>query len=140
MSLCGFLKTRIMKKQSLVIAIAVCAFLISCGEKRSDSSKNDSAASTSNSASGTDTNFIDAKGLRQGWWVIFGRMVPEKGFPPNAKIEEGKYVDGKREGLWQEYFPNGAVKYKGEYLHDRKTGKWGEYDEQGKETGEVIYN
>lgn len=132
-----FFKIR-MKKQSLVIAIVVFAFLISCSEKH-NSAKTDSAVSAVPAIS-TDTNFIDAKGLRQGWWVIFGQMVPEKGFPPTAKIEEGKYVDGKREGLWQEYFPNGAVKYKGEYLHDRKTGKWGEYDEQGKETGEVIYN
>ena len=85
-------------------------------------------------------NFVDAKGIQQGKWIITGSMVKDSSYPPDAKVEEGKYVDGQKEGEWMEYYPSGAVKSKGNYSAGKKTGKWGMYDEKGVETGEAIYN
>jgi len=37
-------------------------------------------------------------------------------------IEE-TYRDGKKEGLWREYFRNGVVKSEGPYLNDLRDGR-----------------
>ena len=61
----------------------------------------------------TDTdrhNFTDAKGKRQGWWVITNRERNLPGYDTNAKVEEGAYKDGMKEGEWTEYNADGSVK------------------------------
>ena len=86
------------------------------------------------------TNFVDAKGLRQGKWMVIGKMQRDSVYAPDAKVEEGTYVDGQKDGEWMEYYPSGAVKSKGNYSGGKKTGKWAIYDQKGAETGEEIYN
>lgn len=66
-------------------------------------------------------------------------------FHPGGKIrEEGVYINGLREGLWEETTPEG-IKNRGSYLHGYKSGEWRTYDKQGKlryftqfKNGEVI--
>lgn len=55
-------------------------------------------------------NFTDARGKRQGWWVISNREMNLPGYDSNAKVEEGAYKDGMKEGEWMEYNADGSVK------------------------------
>jgi antitoxin component YwqK of YwqJK toxin-antitoxin module len=45
--------------------------------------------------------------------------------------EEGMYINGMKDGLWEEYARDGN-KSRGSYHHGRKTGEWRTYDEKGK--------
>lgn len=52
----------------------------------------------------TQRNLFDAEGQKTGYWAIFS--------PEDFSImEEGSYVDGKKDGLWKTYFPNGNVSH-----------------------------
>ena|SRR5581483_10105710 len=55
-------------------------------------------------------NFTDAKGKRQGWWVITNVERNLPGYDSAAKVEEGAYKDGMKEGEWTEYNADGSVK------------------------------
>ncbi|MBK9590180.1 MAG: hypothetical protein IPO32_01365 [Crocinitomicaceae bacterium] len=54
-------------------------------------------------------NFTDENGLRQGNWCIYGKDEPARGYPDQAKIEEGPYEDSKKVGDWVYYSPEGAI-------------------------------
>ena len=54
-------------------------------------------------------NCTDSKGLRQGNWCIYGKDEPARGYPDQAKIEEGPYEDSKKVGNWIYYSPEGAI-------------------------------
>jgi hypothetical protein len=55
-------------------------------------------------------NLIDAKGMKQGKWVILGKMKKECDYGPDALVESGKYKDDKRVGWWKHYTKTGEVK------------------------------
>lgn len=82
--------------------------------------------------------------------------IEEKHFYQNGKLKmHGKFLNGKREGLWEAYFnndqiqsigtfkngqrigeakvyyPNGQLRYEGQYENDEETGHWKFYNEQG---------
>jgi hypothetical protein len=52
-------------------------------------------------------NFKDRQGLRQGYWVIYGKDDPASGYPDHGKIEEGNYRDDQKDGEWTFYKKNG---------------------------------
>lgn len=55
--------------------------------------------------------------------------------PPHAKIEQGEYINGKKEGEWikwyvrQNHIPK--IKTQGKYLNDIKVGVWSYYTSNG---------
>src|SRR4051812_26084791 len=67
-------------------------------------------------------NFTDALGKKQGKWVILNKMVHKPDFTDEQKVEEGKYLDSKKSGLWKEYYPNNNVKSKITYENNRPSG------------------
>jgi hypothetical protein len=76
-------------------------------------------------------NITDAKGLKQGYWIIWGNMKPEKGFCDSCRIEEGPFKDDRRVGEWTKYNNNGSIRCKGIYKNrgpsigcGLKDGKW----------------
>lgn len=70
-------------------------------------------------------NEIDDLGRKQGKWVYFGKDRPEAGFPVDGKIEEGPYIDDRKEGLWIKYHNDGITpKLKGEYINNRPSGAY----------------
>jgi hypothetical protein len=54
-------------------------------------------------------NFTDENGLRQGYWCLYGRDDPARGYPDVGKIEEGSYEASKKAGDWIYYSPEGAI-------------------------------
>lgn len=70
-------------------------------------------------------NQKDENGLKQGHWIIYGKDRPDSGVPADGKVEEGYYIDDKKEGTWVKYQHDGITpKLKGEYKNNRPTGSY----------------
>ena len=82
-------------------------------------------AATAIGDQGGETNKKDAQGRKQGVWVYFGKDRPESGFPVDGKVEEGPYLDDRKEGVWIKYHNDGVTpKLKGEYHNNRPNGQY----------------
>jgi len=81
---------------------------------------------------GDTINKIDTEGKKQGKWIIFGRHKPGTCYQPEQKVEEGMYIDNKKNGLWIEYYCNGNLKGKIQYVNGRPDGYCIIYHENGK--------
>jgi antitoxin component YwqK of YwqJK toxin-antitoxin module len=92
-------------------------------------------------AGGDDTlNQVDAAGKRQGWWIIRGKARPEKkGYAPESKIEEGRYKDSQKTGVWIEYYPNGNKKSELTFVNNRPNGHAIMYNENGTKAEEGTW-
>lgn len=103
----------------IIYAVSFLAAIIfsSCGD---DAHKNSADSANVNAADSPGTapkvtlksqlNNIDANGKRQGKWIIYGKMSGNAAYGPTDKVEEGNYIDDKKEGLWKEYNPNESLK------------------------------
>lgn len=76
-------------------------------------------------------NQIDDNGKRQGYWVITGSMTTEKGYSAKAKVEEGEYLDNRKEGVWKKYWPSGTLKTEISYSSGKPKGKYSVYYKNG---------
>ena len=77
-------------------------------------------------------NLIDFLGKKQGKWIIWGKTKPNSCYTPTSKVEEGKYQDNKKLGIWKEYFCNGIIKSKITFLNGRPDGYAIMYYDNGK--------
>lgn len=108
-------------KQKLVFILAV-FILASCGNEAEKQIPSDTATGKVNSIPDSAMlNFTDAAGLRQGHWIITGSMKHDPQYAPDAKVEEGMYRDGKKEGLWKTYDANGNLKSEDQFVNDRRS-------------------
>ncbi|HIP35958.1 MAG TPA: hypothetical protein EYG85_03795 [Crocinitomix sp.] len=88
-----------------------------------------------------EINKKDAQGRKQGYWIIFGKDKPEKGYPAEGKIEEGPYKDDRKHGQWTKYHKDGMTKKLiGEYVNGRPKGAFVKYYADGttKEEGTFV--
>lgn len=84
-------------------------------------------------------NFVDTEGRKQGFWIIFNRTKKLPNYNDDQKVEEGKFVDSKKGGLWKEFFPNGNVKNKITFKGNRPNGYAIIYHENGKISEEGMW-
>src|SRR5687768_6766434 len=83
--------------------------------------------------SGTDTiNRVDANGKKQGKWIVLGKHRPGECFEPEQKVEEGKYTDNKKTGVWIDYHCNGKMKTRFTFVNGRPSGPMKIFHENGK--------
>src|ERR1700748_41354 len=68
------------------------------------------------------TNFTDDAGKKQGKWVILGKDAHKPDYKDDQKVEEGRYVDSKKTGIWKEYYPNTNIKSVITYENNRPNG------------------
>ncbi|MBK7309799.1 MAG: hypothetical protein IPI93_03160 [Sphingobacteriaceae bacterium] len=60
---------------------------------------------------------------RQGYWIIYGKDKQNTTcYKPEQKIEEGSYVNNKKNGVWKEYFCNGNFKNTLTFANGRPDG------------------
>jgi antitoxin component YwqK of YwqJK toxin-antitoxin module len=78
------------------------------------------------------TNYRDDLGRRQGYWIIKGHMLNDPSYSPEAVVEEGSYVDDRKEGLWKKYYTNGKLNSEITYTMDRPDGPYAVYYDNGK--------
>lgn len=87
-------------------------------------------------------NFIDVNNLKQGYWRFLGFMKKLPGYKDDQVIEEGKFADSRKVGLWKKYFPSGNIDSKVTYQNGRPNGYYVNYYDNGKiqEEGTWINN
>lgn len=90
------------------------------------------AASVDNDpAPGHNVNVTDAAGMRQGYWKITGEMVDDKAYKKNQVVEEGEYIDNKRNGVWKKYYPTGTLRSEITYVNNHPRGVYTTYYHDG---------
>jgi antitoxin component YwqK of YwqJK toxin-antitoxin module len=80
---------------------------------------------------GDTINRIDENNLKQGFWKIFGNMRKLKEYEPTQVIEQGKYANSRKQGLWTKFFSSGKTKSEIEYKNSRPNGAYRTYFENG---------
>lgn len=71
----------------------------------------------------TDTlNFTDANNLKQGKWLITNLIKKLPGYKEDQLVEEGRYADSKKTGIWKKYFPNGKAENELTFVNNRPNG------------------
>ncbi|MFT4601947.1 MAG: antitoxin component YwqK of YwqJK toxin-antitoxin module [Arenicella sp.] len=85
-------------------------------------------------------NFTDAEGKKQGFWIISGKMKPEKGFCDSCRYEAGIYKDDRKNGVWSKYHKNGHERLIGMYKNNRPNGDYQKFYSSGQlmEVGKFI--
>ncbi|MBK9190315.1 MAG: hypothetical protein IPM77_01825 [Crocinitomicaceae bacterium] len=87
------------------------------------------------------TNQKDAAGLKQGYWIFYGKDMPEKGYPEDGKVEEGSFKDDKKTGEWIMYHKDGKTpRTKGFFENGRPKGAYIKYYETGGVMEEGTYS
>lgn len=76
-------------------------------------------------------NKRNANGERHGKWTFTGKDFPNKNIPKTQKVEEGYYVNGRKEGTWTKFFPDGGIQLKGTYNNNRPQGTYTRYYPNG---------
>lgn len=70
---------------------------------------------------GDTINYTDVNNLKQGHWKIYNITKKLPGYTDDQLVEEGKYINNKKEGIWTQYYNNGSVKneitYKNNVAH-----------------------
>ena len=84
-------------------------------------------------------NFTDANDRKQGKWIIYNSMAHRPNYSDEQKVEEGIYMDGKRIGIWKEYYPNGVLKSRITYENGRPSGYAIMYHDNGKIKEEGLW-
>lgn len=87
-------------------------------------------------------NYIDVNGKKQGKWIIFGKHKPGSCYQPHQKVEEGKYIENRKTGVWIDYYCNSNKKSEITYVNGRPNGYAIMYYENGnkKEEGNWVNN
>lgn len=109
-------------------------------------------------------NRMDGTGRKQGYWKVAAPKADKPGYQDGQLIEEGRYTNSKRIGMWRRYWPNGSVmseisyqlgRPRGEYKTfypngkveeqgswdlDRNTGKFQRYHLNGKLAQDFVFN
>lgn len=96
-------------------------------------------AGLSHASNDVALNTVDEQGLRQGYWIIKGYMSDKPDYPANITVEEGEYVNNKKEGSWKHYWPNGNMKTEIVYHHNRPNGAYKVFYENGQLEEEGIW-
>ncbi|MBL0129135.1 MAG: toxin-antitoxin system YwqK family antitoxin [Flavobacteriales bacterium] len=109
-------------------------------------------------------NHVDEMGRKQGYWKVLAPKSEKPEYDDGQLIEEGRYTNSKRMGLWRRYWPNGQVmseityqmgRPKGDYKTfypsgkveeqgtwdlDRNTGKFQRWHPNGKLAQDFVFN
>lgn len=81
---------------------------------------------------GAPTNRVDKKQQKQGYWILYAKVVSASGSVDSVKVEEGRYVNNRKEGTWIKYHEDGKTpKLKGTYVNNRPSGDYEKYYANG---------
>lgn len=69
-------------------------------------------------------NRVDAASLKQGYWVTNDKFT-------KRTLEEGRYIDNKKTGIWNIYFPTGKLQCSINYILGKPNGAAKLYHENG---------
>ncbi len=84
-------------------------------------------------------NLTDVSGKKQGKWIVTNKLVHKPCYTDDQKVEEGNYIDGKKTGIWIEYYCNNGLKSKITFDNNRPNGYAIMYHENGKIKEEGLW-
>lgn len=85
-------------------------------------------------------NSHDENGKKTGKWVFKGKDHQHSGYPQNIKVEEGRFLKGRKEGIWIKYHKDGrTIKLKGNYNNNRPSGFYIRYFRNAKKNEEATF-
>lgn len=70
-----------------------------------------------------ETNKTDDQNRKQGYWVFTNKQKRLPGYTDDQKIEEGNFLNNKKDGKWTFYFNNGKVKHTLNYVNGTADGQ-----------------
>ncbi|MGB0887111.1 MAG: toxin-antitoxin system YwqK family antitoxin [Vicingaceae bacterium] len=112
-----------MSKVTKILYICILIFICTISDAQS--------ASNYTIIDGDSINIIDENNRKQGFWKIFGKMKNIPGYEPDQVIEQGKYTNSRKQGLWTKFFASGKTKSEIEYKNSRPNGIYRTYFENG---------
>jgi antitoxin component YwqK of YwqJK toxin-antitoxin module len=78
------------------------------------------------------TNETNVQGEKTGMWVVYGKDNSSNGHCGDCMVEEGEYVNGRKEGYWIKYFPDGVTpRLKANYKDGRPKGDYEKFHNNG---------
>jgi antitoxin component YwqK of YwqJK toxin-antitoxin module len=80
---------------------------------------------------GDTINKVDVNNKRQGRWLIKAKPGRHPGYSEGAIVEEGNFVNSRKEGVWKSYYPNKQLKSEITYKGSRPYGAYILYYENG---------
>ena len=92
----------------------------------------EASSQTSEKYNGETVNLTDAEGQKQGKWIKFNA-------DKTVVIEEGNYVNNKKEDLWKQYYNNGKIKSELTYKNNKADGYAKFYYENGNVSEEGLW-
>ncbi|MGV3610345.1 MAG: toxin-antitoxin system YwqK family antitoxin [Fluviicola sp.] len=102
-------------------------------ERKKDKRKRDRNPIPDKEDRQSQINVQDICYRKQGYWIYYGKDRPNSGIPADGKVEEGKYLDGRKEGTWIKYHKDGKTPWIiGIYKNNRPVGLFQKFDEFGK--------
>jgi antitoxin component YwqK of YwqJK toxin-antitoxin module len=85
------------------------------------------------------TNRVDGNNLKQGHWIYYNDVKKLPDYRPDQKVEEGDYVDNRKNGTWVTYYSNDKVKHELTYQNNRPNGFATFYYKNGNKSEEGIW-
>ncbi len=99
------------------------------------------AFAQANTGAQADTlNVLDELGRKQGWWKIQAPKENKPDYTDGQLIEEGRYTNSKRIGLWHRYWPNGKMMSEITYVMGRPRGDYKTFYPDGKVEEQGIWD
>lgn len=77
-------------------------------------------------------NRVDEMGRKQGFWKVTAPTKDKPGYTDGQLVEEGRYTNSKRSGIWKRYWPNGKLMSEINYQMGRPRGAYKTYYPSGK--------
>jgi antitoxin component YwqK of YwqJK toxin-antitoxin module len=71
---------------------------------------------------GDTINQEDAAGLKKGHWMVYNRTKKLADYTDDQLVEEGPYINNRKEGIWKAYHNNGKLKSEITYVSGRPNG------------------
>ncbi|MDG2153554.1 MAG: hypothetical protein P8K10_06430 [Crocinitomicaceae bacterium] len=85
-------------------------------------------------------NGFDSNGKKTGKWIFKGKDHPRSGHASNTKVEEGNFIQGRKEGMWIKYHRDGrTIRVKGHYANNRPSGFYIRYHKNAKKFEEANF-
>lgn len=109
-----------LRRSTFLLLSSVLAFSIQCSFAQAGTAAQDTL------------NRSDEMGRKQGYWQVTAPMAEKPGYTEGQLIEEGRYTNSKRVGLWKRYWPNGKVMSEITYQMGRPRGAYKTYYPTGK--------
>jgi len=84
-------------------------------------------------------NIIDENNLKQGFWIFYGKDKRLPDYEDEDKVEEGRYIDNRKSGIWKKYFSSGSLQNEITYQNSRPNGYAKIYYSNGQVKEEGIW-